>query len=84
MSSKKQSQRESPLKFNGDFGRKPQAEARRYVYGVLVSMLANERRQGRENGEGWMFGGIEREEDRRRLHKALEAVEKEMERKAYK
>lgn len=72
----------SELKFNGGSGRKPQTEARRYVYGTLVVMLLHELRQ-RETGEGWMFGGIEHEPDQRRLIKALKAVREEMKRKAY-
>lgn len=60
--------------FNGDSGRKPQTEARRYVYAVLAAIIANERR---DRG-GWFFGGIEDEFDKRRLNKALDAVYREM------
>ena len=66
------------LKFSGESGRAPQAEARRYVYAVLVSVLENEF----NDDEGWMFGGIETEPDRRRLTKAVHAVQKELGRKA--
>jgi len=68
----------SKRKFNGASGRKPQAEARRYVYAVLVAVLNNEFNER----DGWMFGGIEDEFDRRRLTKAIKAVAVEMLRKS--
>jgi hypothetical protein len=64
-------------RFTGQSGLRPQTEARRYVYLVLASMLAREL----EDDEGWMFGGIEDESDRRRLGKAIRAVRVEMKRK---
>lgn len=70
------------LKFDGSRGWKPQAEARRYVYSVLVAMLDHEVSSYPENVEGWMFGGIDNEFDRRRLEKAIRAVQAEMLRKA--
>lgn len=65
-----------PLKFNSDAGRKPQTEARRYVYRVLGAMLDYELNPEERNG--WMFGGIDQEPDQRRLRKAIEAVKKEL------
>jgi hypothetical protein len=64
--------------FNGSRGRKPQTEARRYVYGCIASALDN----GDEQTCGW-FGPTEDmdEFDRRRLKKAVAAVYKEMVRK---
>jgi hypothetical protein len=53
------------LKFGGANGRKPQAEARRYVYAVAATMLENE--LGEHQRNGWMFGGLEEEPDRRRV-----------------
>lgn len=70
----------SSRRFNGDSGRKPQTEARRYVYAILSEMILSEIR---EQGQ-WMYGGIENEFDRTRLTKALNAVRKEMKRKAFK
>jgi hypothetical protein len=66
--------------FNGESGRKPQTEARRFVYNVLASILDN----GQERGEnGWFGLGPDGDEfDRRRLNKALDAVKAEMIRKA--
>ena len=69
------------LRFNGASGRKPQTEARLYVYSVMVAMLENEF-NAPDNTEGWMFGGIENDFDRRRLTKAIKAVAAEMTRKA--
>ena len=65
------------LKFSGANGRKPQTEARRYVYRILFSMLKHEL----GDVDGWMFGGIEEEPDKRRLTKAIKAVMVEMRRK---
>lgn len=69
-----------PLHFSSVNGRRPQTEARRYVYGVLCAMLAHELTQ--EARDGWMFGGIEQEPDQRRLTKAIKAVIKECRRRA--
>lgn len=68
--------------FTGSQGRRPQTEARRYVYAILAKMLSDELRQGDEHGGGWMFGGVEDEVDLRRLKKAIKAVRSEMQRKA--
>ncbi len=70
-------------RFNGQTGRKPQTEARRYVYGVLCAMLDSEFNDP-DFHEGWMFGGIEHEPDRRRLTKAIKLVRAELARKAKK
>jgi hypothetical protein len=64
--------------FNGDSGRKPQAEARRFVYGCLYRLLDNED----ERTTGWFRMPDDADEfDRRRLYKALDAVRNEMSRK---
>jgi hypothetical protein len=68
------------LKFSSANGRKPQTEARRYVYAILVPMLEHE--LSGEACDGWMFGGIEEEPDKWRLTKAIRAVMVEMRRKA--
>lgn len=60
------------LRFNGDSGRRPQAEARRYVYGILATMLEHELTP--EERDGWIFGGIEFDADRRRLKRAVRDV----------
>lgn len=70
----------SELLFNGHGGRKPQTEARRYVYRIIALMLSHELRD--ENRDGWMFGGVEQEQDRRRVEKAIKSVRSEMKRKA--
>ncbi len=65
------------LKFSGESGRKPQTEARRYVYRIVAAMLANDG----TDAEGWLLGGIEEDPDRRRVRKAAKAVADEMLRK---
>jgi hypothetical protein len=65
---------------DGQHGRKAQTMARAYVYNVLVAMLDNEPNEP----EGWMFGGIENEFDRRRLTKAIRQVQDELRKKAEK
>jgi len=70
------------LKFDGSSGRKPQTEARRYVYDVIVQMLDAQLTHEPERTEGWVFGGITNEFDRRRVTKAIKAVQVEMRRKA--
>jgi len=65
-------------KFNGLTGRTPQAEAKRYVYAVLETMLDHEL----TDREGWLFGGIEHEDDKRRLRYAIELIKVEMVRKS--
>lgn len=73
----------SELRFtskNGD-GR-PQAQARRYVYSILVAMLDSQLNHHPENVEGWMFGGIETEPDRRRVAKAIKAVQADFTKRA--
>ncbi len=65
-------------KFNGNSGRKPQTEARKWVYGVLAIILDSEDEQ-----TGRFDPGDDADEfDRRRIRKAVEAVKKEMTRKA--
>jgi hypothetical protein len=61
------------LEFNSRDGRKPQTEARRYVYRVLATVLVEDPR--------WFYEGIEQEPDRRRLKKAMAAVRAELLRK---
>lgn len=70
----------SELRFTGDSGRRPQAEARRYVYGVLATMLEHELTA--EARDGWIFGGIEFDADRRRLRRAVRDVVKTLRRRA--
>jgi hypothetical protein len=67
------------MKFNGNSGHKPQTEARKYVYNVLVQMLQQE--LSPDENEGWMFGGVYDEPDQRRLRKAIKAVMSEFRRK---
>jgi len=69
----------SALRFKGDAtGQKPSTQARVYVYNVLVAMIDSELTES----EGWMFGGIEADADRRRLKRALHKVRAELLRKA--
>jgi|HubBroStandDraft_2_1064218.scaffolds.fasta_scaffold07824_3 hypothetical protein len=65
--------------FNGQSGRKPQTEARMYLYRCVAAALDN----GQELSEGGWFGLPEGgdEFDRRRLKKAVESVMREMIRK---
>lgn len=66
--------------FNGKSGRKPQTEARRFVYNVIATLLDNQQERGEH---GWFALGDDGDEfDRRRLRKALDAVRDEMLRKA--
>lgn len=66
------------MKFTSERGHTPQAEARRHVYRILVPMLQHEL----TDPDGWMFGGIAEEPDKRRLTKAIKAVAVEMARRA--
>lgn len=65
------------LRFDGSSGRKPSAEARRYVYGILAAILEHEL----TDADGWVFGGIELDADRRRLVRAVRLVRDELRRK---
>lgn len=65
------------LRFDGSSGRKPSTEARRYVYGIISAMLDHEL----TDLDGWIFGGIEHEADRRRLSRAVRLVQLEMRRR---
>jgi hypothetical protein len=56
--------------------------ARAYVYGVCASMLEHQYASSPENREGWMFGGVEDAEDRRRLLLEIKRLEAEMYRRA--
>ncbi len=68
------------MKFTGASGAKPQTEARRWVYGVLAAVLAND---GENEQGGWLDpGDVADEFDRRRIQKAVAAVKKEMVRKS--
>lgn len=67
--------------FNADGRIKPQTQARRWVYSVLAAVLGNDAER-HEPGR-WFDPGEDADEfDRRRIRKAIEAVKKEMERKA--
>jgi hypothetical protein len=68
----------TPMKFNGSSGRRPSAEARRYIYAVMASALTEDMR---DDG-GWVYGGIESEFDRRRLASEARKVVAEFLRKA--
>lgn len=67
------------MKFDGSSGRKPETEARKYVYNILVEMLRHE--LSPEEKDGWMFGGIERDADQQLLRKAIKGVMSEMKRR---
>lgn len=62
------------MKFDGSSGRRPSAEARSYVYRVLAASLETDL----VDRDGWMFGGIENDADRRRVRRAAEKVIKEL------
>jgi hypothetical protein len=66
------------LLFNSENGRKPQTEARRYVYKIIASFIDNELTH---EGARWFLDGVEQEPDQRRVRKALRAVRAEMLRK---
>ena len=67
--------------FNGKSGRKPQTEARRYVYQCIATALGN----NQECEDGWFAPTPNFDEfDRRRLSKAIVSIRKEMLRKAEK
>lgn len=70
----------SDLMFNGENGRKPTTEARRYIYRVLATALETDM----TDHEGWILGGVDREPDRRRLHIVAKKVVKELLRKGNK
>lgn len=57
--------------------------ARQYLYGVLWSMLDTEL-NGDNLGklEGWVFGGIETEHDKKLLIKAIERLKSSVRKKA--
>jgi hypothetical protein len=66
--------------FDGSSGRKPQTEARRFVYGVLATILDNSLERSED---GWFSMGERGDEfDRRRLRKAMDAVRDEMAKKS--
>ena len=60
---------ESPLKFSGASGRKPQTEARQYVLRCLATILAHDI----ENAD-WLNDDLDHEPDRRRALKAARSV----------
>lgn len=64
--------------FDGKSGRKPSAEARRYIYAVLATAIVHDLL----DLEGWIFGGMDEEPDRRRARKAALAIKRELEKKA--
>lgn len=57
---------------------KSAVEARAYVYGVCAAMLESQYTTHPENVEGWMFGGIVNEFDRRRVTKEIKRLEAQM------
>lgn len=67
-----------PSMFTGANGRKPQTEARMYVYRCIAAALDNSTER---SDDGW-FGLPDGDEfDRRRLKKAIDSVMREMIRK---
>ena len=64
--------------FNGANGRKPQTEARMYIYRCIAAALDNSTEQ---SDGGWFGLPGANEFDRRRWRKAIDAVTKEMIRK---
>lgn len=68
----------SDLKFSGDGKTKPSTQARKYVYRVIGAMLDHQLSDNTENREGWIFGGIDNEFDRRRLTAAIKRIQLEM------
>lgn len=64
-------------KFDGSSGMKPSAEARRYIYRVMATALDTDM----TDDEGWVFGGIDCEFDRRRLREAAKRVRADLLRK---
>jgi len=64
--------------FDGSSGRRPSAEARRYVFRVLVRTIAEDL----TNNDGWLLGGVEDATDRRRIKNEAVRLAKSLERKA--
>lgn len=64
-------------RFDGSSGRKPSAEARRYVYGVLATVIELDSRWFVEPSDESLD-----EFDRRRVRVAMKLVRAEMQRKA--
>lgn len=67
------------MRFDGSSGKKPSAEARRYVYKTIAHFLTDDVDNA---GGGWLLSGIDDEVDRRRIRKAAQAVAVMMRRKA--
>ena len=63
--------------FDGSSGRRPSAEARRYVYRVLASSLDMDLK----DPDGWVRGGIEKLADVRLAIEAARKIEAELRRK---
>lgn len=53
--------------------KRPQAEARRWVYAELADLV--------DENPRWFFDGVDNEFDRRRIRKALDAVVTELRKK---
>lgn len=66
------------MKFDGSSGKRPSAEARRYVYAVAASSLETDL----TDPEGWLLGGLDDEVDRRRVKRETRKVAAELRRKA--
>jgi hypothetical protein len=65
-------------KFDGSSGKRPSAEARRYVYDCFATTLAADL----DNGSGYIFEDDDLDEfDVRRIQKAVKLVIKELRRK---
>lgn len=67
----------SAIMFDGKSGRRPSAEARRYVYRVLAAALDEDL----NDRQGWVFGGMDHDVDRRRAWKEAKKIIAELLRK---
>lgn len=66
------------LKFDGSSGRRPSAEARRYVLAVVATSIDNDL----GDREGWLLGGLEEEPDRRRVRNEAKKMIARLQREA--
>lgn len=58
--------------------REARREARAYVYNICAAMLEAQYNTAPENREGWMFGGLEEEDDRRLVYEEIKRLESEL------
>lgn len=71
----------SALRFNGESGKKPSAQARRYIYERLAVMLMDDMRD-RPRSDSFVLREINNEFDERRVRNEAKKVVAELERKA--